>query len=323
MISRGERMWSAQSGAWESGEAPRNGKISLRWRHARARKRLKRKVRPIIRPFRSNMQAELGTAARRIPTRWSRSGGRSRQKRNRSSFFRFANMGSTVGVQTWREQLYKCRREREERRSRTSAILAECENLRGLCTNSSSSPSSSPREGALFQLEPPRPVERDLRERDPIVYIYIYIKPPFIRDNKQSCYRREINIVTFIRGQIEGANEPAIACVSLRSANQSFFHADKAFGRRLSPITRRPREQKRPIFPRLVAAAEDIPRNNRGCSGFQIETARFPRNSPPFPSLRKFNHEFSRASLRRARGVGSVCAREVCGEHLWRTRCCR
>lgn len=155
--------------------------------------------------------------------------------------------------------------------------------------------------------------------------IYIYIKPPFIRDNKQSCYRREINIVTFIRGQIEGANEPAIACVSLRSANQSFFHADKAFGRRLSPITRRPREQKRPIFPRLVAAAEDIPRNNRGCSGFQIETARFPRNSPPFPSLRKFNraHEFSRASLRRARGVGSVCAREVCGEHLWRTRCCR
>lgn len=117
-----------------------------------------------------------GGARNRCSTdpRWSRSGGRSRQKRNRSSFFRFANMGSTVGVQTWREQLYKCRREREERRSRTSAILAECENLRGLCTNSSSSPSSSPREGALFQLEPPRPVERDLRERDPIVYIYIY-----------------------------------------------------------------------------------------------------------------------------------------------------
>lgn len=147
---------------------------------------------------------------------------RSRQKRNRSSFFRFANMGSTVGVQTWREQLYKCRREREERRSRTSGILAECENLRGLCTNSSSSPSSSPREGALFQLEPPRPVERDLRERDPIVYIYI--KPPFIRDNKQSCYRREINIVTFIRGQIEGANEPAIACVSLHRFDRPTNH---------------------------------------------------------------------------------------------------
>lgn len=167
------------------------------------------------------------------------------------------------------------------------------------------------------------------RTRSHRIYIYIYIKPPFIRDNKQSCYRREINIVTFIRGQIEGANEPAIACVSLRSANQSFFHADKAFGRRLSPITRRPREQKRPIFPRLVAAAEDIPRNNRGCSGFQIETARFPRNSPPsLPSenltaLTNFHARRFDARVASDQYARGKCAVNTCGARVVADDCTR
>lgn len=112
---------------------------------------------------------------------------------------------------------------------------------------------------------------------------------------------------------------------SLRSANQSFFHADKAFGRRLSPITRRPREQKGPIFPRLVAAVEDIPRRGEiiAVMLFRIPNGSTNRNRafskklapPSLPSenltaLTNFHARRFDASDQYARGK---CAVNTCG----------
>lgn len=209
-------------------------------------------------------------------------------------------------------------------RSRTSGILVECENLHGLCTNSSSSSSSSLRRrrprtsAALFQLEPPRPVERDLRERDPIVYIYIYIKPPFIRDNKQSCYRREINIVTFIRGQIEGANEPTfVVCIAERSiassTDQSFFHADKAFPARPKVIadnSSSSRANETDLSPAADSSTDPSPLQRTFRGGEKIlavvlDSSPTNRDSIRFP----FPKKLANASLRNSMSLARIISR--------------
>lgn len=73
-------------------------------------------------------------------TRWprhSKTFERSRQKRNRSSFFRFASERGMEGsrVQTWRGQLYKCRKGEEEERDWRPRIGGMRESP--ACTNSS------------------------------------------------------------------------------------------------------------------------------------------------------------------------------------------
>ena len=147
------------------------------------------------------------------PTRWSRSRRRAREsERGRdkketgraSSVWRTGERGRVLRVQTWREQLYKCRkkeetswaneraRKKEKEREREEAgplsgidvcVCVECENLlTAPRTNSSCAPEdSSPRS---FQLEPqraPSPTGSSSRRQ---------IRSCKLRfsDNKQSCY---------------------------------------------------------------------------------------------------------------------------------------
>lgn len=267
----------------------------------------------------------VGTA--RIPARWSRSArgrgllARSRQKRNRSSFFRFA---STVRVQTWREQLYKCSGEREEEGE--AGPLVSWWNAR-ICTASAPIPPPPPppkEEGGGSQNErSPLPIRattssRTGSPRTRSHRIYIYIKPPFIRDNKQSCYRREINIVTFIRGQIEGANEPTfVVCIAERSiassTDQSFFHADKAFPARPKVIadnSSSSRANETDLSPAADSSTDPSPlqrtfRGEEKILAVVLDSSPTNRDSIRFP----FPKKLANASLRNSMSLARIISR--------------
>lgn len=156
------------------------------------------------------------------------------------------------------------------------------------------------------------------RTRSHRIYIYIYIKPPFIRDNKQSCYRREINIVTFIRGQIEGANEPTfVVCIAERSiassTDQSFFHADKAFPARPKVIadnSSSSRANETDLSPAADSSTDPSPlqrtfRGEEKILAVVLDSSPTNRDSIRFP----FPKKLANASLRNSMSLARIISR--------------